>query len=242
MWFLRTLATFWSLFGILPAMAFLGTERSRVVVDHYRKALDDSLAETEASLAWEDEPEPPPGRVRNISQWLTWSDQSLKLLAMDQKGGLYDRVNAILQKEEPASPILTTPRDLHLSKRFAILSHGNQSDPVYNYVNAAGFRVFQWPAALYHRLPSRFSAPDGADRQRRAVVIQSATQASNITYIDEAVRVRYPNATVTLKDAVLWNVYDNDGVRVGQTVLFDADAVVVHAANATDWDYELADE
>lgn len=182
-----------------------------------------------------------PGRVHNITQWLIWSDRSLSRVCTDGKGGIFDRVNTILRQESGRQTRkLTSTAELHASKRFAILSHGNQTDPVYNYVNAAGFDVFQWPAEIYHRLPSRFSAPDGHDRRRRASVIQSATtQPRNTTHIDTAVRIRYPNATVTLNDAILWNVFNDDGVRVGQTVLFDAQAVEIHSANKDDWDFQL---
>ena len=184
----------------------------------------------------------PLGRVANITEWLTWSDLSLARLSKDGKGGIYSRVNAILQADHvddddnnnntTSLPVLlTTPYDLDTSTRFAILSHGNQTDPVYNYVNAAGFAVFQWPPKVYHCLPSRYSAPRGANRQLRASVITNTT-ATDITYIDQAVRVRYPNATVTLRHAILWNVYDSDGVRRGQTVLFDAHAVTIHDASA----------
>lgn len=167
----------------------------------------------------------PEGRVANIAQWLTWSDNSLKTSCEDGKGGLYDRINEIMLGEDSSSletTMMTTPQQVHESSRFAVLSHGNQTDPIYNYVNAAGFRVFRWPAEDYYRLPSRKSAPEGSARQQRARVIDD-TVASDITYIQEAVRVRYPNATVTLRDAILWNVYDDAGYRVGQTVLFDGD-------------------
>ena len=159
----------------------------------------------------------PEGRVANITQWLTWSDNSLKNLCEDGKGGLFDRINGILGKGA-----ISTAQQIHESDRFAVLSHGNQSDPIYNYVNAAGFRVFRWPEEVYYQLPSRKSAPEGAARNERAKVVDN-TVAGDITNIAEAVRVRYPNAKVTLRDAILWNVYDDDGYRVGQTVLFDAE-------------------
>mmetsp|Transcript_17266 Transcript_17266/g.49473 ORF Transcript_17266/g.49473 Transcript_17266/m.49473 type:complete len:235 (-) Transcript_17266:773-1477(-) len=162
----------------------------------------------------------PEGRVTNIAQWLTWSDKSLTKSCEDKKGGLYDRINELLGGE--SAETITTPQQVHESSRFAVLSHGNQTDPIYNYVNTAGFRVFRWPAEVYYRLPSRKSAPEGSARQQRAKVIDD-TVAEDITYIEEAVRVRYPNDTVTLRDAILWNVYDDGGYRVGQTVLFDAD-------------------
>ena len=159
----------------------------------------------------------PEGRVANITQWLTWSDRSLKDSCENGKGGLFDRVNDILGEGK-----ISTPQQIHESERFAVLSHGNQSDPIYNYVNAAGFRVFRWPEDVYYQLPSRKSAPEGSARQERSKVIDD-TVAQDITYIDEAVRVRYPNATVILRDAILWNVYDDEGYRVGQTVVFDAE-------------------
>lgn len=166
----------------------------------------------------------PEGRVQNITQWLTWSDQSLQRVSDDGKGGMYDRINSLLLSEQSSSSgqytSITTPQQIHESTRFVVLSHGNQTDPIYNYENAAGFRVFRWPAERYYKLPSRYSAPEGANRQAREAMIDS-TVAQDVIYIDEAVRVRYPNATVTLRDAILWNVYDDDGNRVGQTALFD---------------------
>lgn len=84
--------------------------------------------------------------------------------------------------------------------------------------------MFRWPKEIFYQLPSRYSAPDGDIRKARAKQIESTT-AKDITYISEAIRVRYPNSTVTLRNAILWNVYDDDnnhGCRVGQTVLFDS--------------------
>ena len=166
----------------------------------------------------------PEGRVRNITQWLSWSDESLKRLSNDGRGGLYDRINIMLQQSSSDDNAnvasTTTPQGIHSCERFAVLSHGNQTDPIYNYANSAGFLVFRWPEEKYYKLPSRYSAPAGAARQTREMTIENAV-AQDVTYIDLAVRVRYPNDTVTLRDAVLWNVYDDDGNRVGQTVLFD---------------------
>jgi len=163
------------------------------------------------------------GRVQNITQWLTWSDESLKRLSDDGEGGLYDRINNMLQHSSAGNRSytrITTPQQIHSSERFAVLSHGNQTDPIYNYINSAGVIVFRWPEERYYKLPSRYSAPEGAIREARENEIES-TVAKDVTYIDEAVRVRYPDDTVTLRNAILWNVYDDDGNRVGQTVLFD---------------------
>jgi hypothetical protein len=128
------------------------------------------------------------------------------------------------QAEDRESTVAWTAQELHESTRFAVLSHGNQTDPVYSYVNAAGFLVFRWPEHVYYQLPSRYSAPDGTHRAARAHVVDS-TVAQDVKFISEAVRVRYPNETVTLRDAILWNVYNDAGYRVGQTVLFDVNQV-----------------
>lgn len=80
----------------------------------------------------------PQGCVSNITQWLIWSDKSLQNLSEDGKGGIYDRINAILQQENgdynEEVQRIANPQQIHNSNRFAILSHGNQTDPVYNYV------------------------------------------------------------------------------------------------------------
>ena len=157
-------------------------------------------------------------RVVDIYNWIRLSDESLRKLSTDGKGGLYDRINEALSQSD--HPAVRSAEDVDESTRFAVLSHGNQPDPVYNYINTAGHEIFRWPKEIYYRLPSRYSAPDGALRNNRAQQI-AATVVDDVTYIPEAVRVRYPNKTVIIREAVLWNVYDDAGYRVGQTVLFD---------------------
>ena len=163
----------------------------------------------------------PEGRVQNVTEWLIWSDQeSLSSRSTDGKGGIFDRI-----KSEIGSSVI--PKDVHDSSRFVVLSHGNQTDPIYNYGNEAGFDVFQFPSEeYYYKLPSRYSAPPGPERDQRDEVID-ATTTQDITFIPEAIRVRYPSSTVILlRDAILWNVYDEEGIRVGQTVLFDVNKVI----------------
>eukprot|EP00978_Attheya_sp_CCMP212_P006105 scaffold13756_cov54-Attheya_sp.AAC.2 len=215
-------------FATDPTQAF----RRRSVPGRRRNPHDDIIGSLHESIASSDQVTssidlvPNEGRVTNITDWIRLSDESLRRLSTDGKGGLFDRIKeaSLLGQEGREPTVVWTAQEVHDSTRFAVLSHGNQTDPIYSYVNAAGFQVFRWPEHVYYQLPSRYSAPGGTHRASRAQVVDS-TVVEDVKFLSEAVRVRYPNTTVTLRDAILWNVYNDAGYRVGQTVLFDVNQV-----------------
>lgn len=155
---------------------------------------------------------PPPGRVANVTEWLLLSSNSLQ-----QYTG-----KSLL--EHMVEDSVESLQDAHENTRFAILSHGIQEDPIYNYFNKAALETFQYEPEEIYQLPSRKSAPPDL-RVDRAALIQASVECGFQIYT-KAVRVTKCGRLFQINEGLLWNVYDNEGNRVGQTALFDRNKIV----------------
>ena len=115
-------------------------------------------------------------------------------------------------------------QDAHKNTRYAILSHGTQDDPIYNYFNKAAMETFLYEPEEIYQLPSRKSAPPDL-RIDRAALIQASVERGFQVYT-KAVRVTKYGQLFQINEGLLWNVYDDNGNRVGQTALFDRNKIV----------------
>ena len=147
-----------------------------------------------------------PGRVEDPDYWIQLSSESLKRCTGTS---LFERLG------------VSTPNEVHDNERYAVLSHGVQDDPIYHYFNRAAFGTFQFPEQVAYRTPSRYSAPSGPERDvTRAKQVDDAIQHDH-TFIPEAIRQTYHGNLIRVRSIILWNVYDENGDRVGQTAIYD---------------------
>lgn len=114
-----------------------------------------------------------------------------------------------------------TYNDICLDDRFVLISHGTEEDPIYNFANLAGLEAFvrTWEELI--KIPSRQSVVfQTVDEELRIELIKSVT---NDGYVEGAsgTRVRGDDKFIRLVDAVVWNLYDSNGVYSGQAALFD---------------------
>lgn len=147
----------------------------------------------------------PPGRVEDIDEWVRLSSESIKRFTGTS---LLEGLG------------LDSVQDVHTNERFAVLSHGNQTDPIYNYFNKAALLQFQWPESEVYSLPSRYSAPDGFLREDRAEMMKTV-EDQDVRTIPIAIRQTKDGEFFQLTNVTLWNVYDDEGTRLGQTACFD---------------------
>jgi len=165
----------------------------------------------------------PPGRVEDADEWVTLSSESLRKFT---GRSLYDEMGC------PSDRTTTAPGHVHDSERYAVLSHGTQDDPIYCYFNRAALLAFEFPEPEVYRLPSRYSAPDGTVRTERDSIIRSVAETrgdgdgDEVVVLEGAVRRKDSGELFQIERVLLWNVYDRDGNRVGQTAIFDRDKVV----------------
>lgn len=102
---------------------------------------------------------------------------------------------------------------------FALVSHGVEDDPVFNYANRTALQLFEMTWERFTALPSRRSA-EAANREERARLL---AQVSSHGYIDDycGVRISSSGKRFLIEEAVVWNLIDERGGYHGQAAVFD---------------------
>ncbi len=101
---------------------------------------------------------------------------------------------------------------------FAVVSHGTQADPVFNYANLFAQQLFGYAWEEFIALPSRLSAR-APERDERARLLELVTRQG---YIEDyaGIRVRRNGTLFRISRATVWNVVDTGGVLHGQAAMF----------------------
>jgi hypothetical protein len=103
---------------------------------------------------------------------------------------------------------------------FAVLSHGIEPDPLFNYANLAAQRLFEHTWDEFVGMPSRLSAeaPERGERERLLA------RVSAHGYIDDysGVRIAKSGRRFRILRAVVWNLSDARGRPIGQAASFSA--------------------
>ena len=102
---------------------------------------------------------------------------------------------------------------------FVLLSHDIQSDPIFNYANNAGLTLFEYTWQEFIGIPSRLSA-EALNREERQKLLAMVNEHK---YIDQysGVRISKTGKRFLIKNAIVWNVYDNAGAYYGQAAMFN---------------------
>ena len=89
-----------------------------------------------------------------------------------------------------------------------LLSHGNQAEPVFNYANKSAQKLFEMDWAEFTCLPSKYSAEpvNQSARQRLLDEVSEKGFISNYT----GVRIAKSGKRFYIKNALVWNVYDQN--------------------------------
>jgi hypothetical protein len=103
---------------------------------------------------------------------------------------------------------------------FALVSHGTEADPIFNYGNLTALKLFGMSWAEFTALPSRYSAeqPNRAERERLLHEVKSNG------FIDHysGVRIAKGGGRFAIERATVWNVVDGEGRYQGQAATFAA--------------------
>lgn len=102
---------------------------------------------------------------------------------------------------------------------YAVVSHGIEGDPVFNYGNRTALRLFEmtWPEFI--ALPSRKSAePENRDERERLLA-----RVTRDGFIDDyrGIRISSTGLRFWIEDATVWNLIDAEGVYYGQAAVFE---------------------
>ena len=104
------------------------------------------------------------------------------------------------------------------SAPFALVSHGTEDDPVFNYANVFAQRLFGYAWDEFVTLPSRLSAR-APERDERTRLLELVTRQGFIGDYS-GIRVRRDGTLFRISRATVWNVIDAQGVLRGQAAMF----------------------
>lgn len=100
---------------------------------------------------------------------------------------------------------------------FAVVSHGTQADPIFNYANLTALALFEMDWATFTHLPSRLSAEE-MEQEARASLLARVSQHG---FVDDysGVRISATGKRFMVKNATVWNLADENGAYYGQAAL-----------------------
>jgi MEKHLA domain-containing protein len=133
-----------------------------------------------------------------------------RLLASLRRWTGRDLVDRRLPMVDQARQIFAAP--------FVMLSHDIAADPMLNYGNRAGLRLFELSWRELIRTPSRLTA-EPVHRDERASLLDQVTR---LGYIDDyrGVRISKSGRRFMIEKATVWTVVDENGAPCGQAATF----------------------
>lgn len=101
---------------------------------------------------------------------------------------------------------------------FVAVSHGSQADPILNYGNRVALELWEMDWREFIRTPSRLTAEPENRAERERMLAQAAARG----YIDDyrGIRMTKTGRRFLVEDALVWNVVDRAGGKLGQAATF----------------------
>lgn len=113
--------------------------------------------------------------------------------------------------------VLASPETL-FDAPFPVLSHGVEHPPVFWYGNRAALTLWERTWEEWSGMPSRETAEPDAREVREALLAR--VQAEGFFDGYTGVRVSKSGRRFLIENALVWNVVDARGVRLGQAATF----------------------
>ena len=101
---------------------------------------------------------------------------------------------------------------------FAVVSHGIEEDPLLNYGNQVTLELWELTREQLVKTPSRLTAEPVNRAEREWMLEQARTSGYLDTY--RGVRITSTGRRFLVENALIWNVMDAGGQRVGQAATF----------------------
>lgn len=117
----------------------------------------------------------------------------------------------------PVSSSEETARLLYQAP-FAVVSHGTEQDPVFNYANLKAQELFELTWDRFVQLPSRESA-EPENRDKRGHLLERVTRDGYVADY-QGIRISSTGKRFHIRDAIIWNLIDTDGSFQGQAATF----------------------
>jgi hypothetical protein len=101
---------------------------------------------------------------------------------------------------------------------FVLLSHGMEDDPVFNYANESGQKLFGYDWKTFISLPSRLSAEQNVAEARQKALEESMRKGFSENYC--GVRINQAGQKFMIKNVLLYKVTDENQRNYGLAALF----------------------
>lgn len=148
-----------------------------------------------------------PQEIWQNSEWLQQAQ-----LMLDS----YSRHTGRQLLERSDDPIDEARRLYHAP--FVVVSHGTQADPILNYGNLLAQQLWEMDAQTLTSIPSRLTA-EPMHRDERAEMMARALRDG---FVDDyrGIRISRTGKRFLIERAVIWNLQDAAGRRLGQAATF----------------------
>ncbi len=103
------------------------------------------------------------------------------------------------------------------SAPFALVSHGTEADPIFNYGNRRALELFEMDSDSFTRLPSRLSAAT-ANQGKRGKALDEVSRCGFIEGYS-GIRIARSGRHFRIRDTTIWNLVTADGEFHGQAAL-----------------------
>ncbi|HEX4144976.1 MAG TPA: MEKHLA domain-containing protein [Pirellulales bacterium] len=101
---------------------------------------------------------------------------------------------------------------------FVVLCHGQQADPIFNYANRQALDLWEMDLATILATPSRLTAEPVHREERARLLERTARQGFVDDY--QGIRISASGRRFRILRAIVWNVLDVTGRKVGQAATF----------------------
>lgn len=101
---------------------------------------------------------------------------------------------------------------------FVVVSHGIQTDPIFNYANQIALKLWQMEWDDFTRLPSRLSAEPIEQSERELMLKQSLDQGLISNY--QGIRISSKGDRFYIEDGIIWTLLDAQNQPCGQAAMF----------------------
>lgn len=101
---------------------------------------------------------------------------------------------------------------------FVVVSHGTESDPILNYGNRTALGLWEIDIETFLQTPSRQTA-EPVHRDERDRLLERTTRDG---FVDDyqGIRISHRGRRFRIDRAIVWNLHDATGQRVGQAATF----------------------
>ncbi|MDO1446884.1 MEKHLA domain-containing protein [Rhodocytophaga aerolata] len=118
----------------------------------------------------------------------------------------------------PLSANSTETAETLYAAPFVLVSHGTEADPVFNYANLTAQQLWELDWKNFIKMPSRLSAEKISQAERQAMLEEARKNGYISNY--QGVRISSTGRRFIIKNAILWNIYDEQDIYCGQAATF----------------------